>query len=143
MIAGPLCLGGKVGGGEEAMGSRETVFTFPHPSPAEARGSAQAEQGAGGAASAEQFPVDKIKDAHVTVLGRGRHRVLGSSNCLLLLSLQAYWWHFNPVETRIAPPSIFCSDFSIQLSTSPQRFHAYNVPYNPHRRACKADRVEN
>lgn len=107
-----------------AMGSCKTVFTFPHPSPAEARGSAEAEQRARGTANAVLFPVDKIKDAHVAVLGRGRHRVLGSSNCLLLLSLQAYWWHFNPVETRIVPPSIFCSDFSIQLSSSPQLFHA-------------------
>lgn len=52
------------------------------------------------------FPADKIKDARVTVLRHGRRRVLGSSNCLLLLPLQAYWRHFNPVETRIVPSSI-------------------------------------
>lgn len=42
MIAGPLCLGGKVGNSEEAIGSRETVFTFLL-SPAEVPGSAEAE----------------------------------------------------------------------------------------------------
>lgn len=53
------------------------------------------------------FPMDKIKDAPVAVLRRGRQGVPGASNCLLLLSLQAYWWHFNPVETRIVPAAIF------------------------------------
>lgn len=79
MIAGPLCLGGEVTGSEEATGSRETVFTFTRSTPAEARGSAEAEQRAG----AELFPVGKIKDALVGVFGCGRHQ-------------QAYWWHFNP-----------------------------------------------
>lgn len=66
MIAGPLCLGGEVGGGE-------TVFTFLQPSPAEAPGSAGART-----ASAELFPADKIKDARVAVLRRGTLRVLGA-----------------------------------------------------------------
>lgn len=53
------------------------------------------------------FPVDKIKDGRVAALRRGRQGVLGANNCLLLLSLQAYWWHFNPDETRIVPASMF------------------------------------
>lgn len=107
MFAGPLCLEGKVGGGNEAMGSSETVFTFPQPSPEEAGGSAEAEQRAGGTARALLFAADKIKDACVAALRRGRHGVLGSSNCLLLLSLQAYCSHLNAVETKIFSFSIF------------------------------------
>ena len=45
------------------------------------------------------FPVDKIKDARVVAPGRGKHGSVASSDCLLLLSLQAYLWLSNPVET--------------------------------------------
>lgn len=52
------------------------------------------------------FQVDKLKDACVAVLRRGRQGVLGASNSLLLLSLWAYWRNFNPGETKIVPASI-------------------------------------
>lgn len=109
------------------MGSPETVFMFPQPSPAAARGPAEA----GATESAVLFPVDKIKDACVAVLGRGRQGVRGVSNCLLLLSLQAYWWHFNPVEIRIVPVSMFlCQDFCIQLYLTGQcRCSMHTAPH--------------
>lgn len=145
MVAGPLFLGGKVGYGEEAMGSRETVFTFPDPSAPQARGSAEAEQRAGGTASTVLFLVDKIKDACVAIRRRGRHGALGSSNCLLLLSLQAYWWHFNPVDTRIAPRSIILLRLKHLTLTSKVATAFPCIMYhdNLHQRSCKADRVEN
>lgn len=76
------------------MGSCETRLCLPFYTrrQAEARGSAEAEWcSGGGRAGAVLFPVDKIKDAHVAVLRRGRHGALGSGNCLLLLSLQAFF----------------------------------------------------
>lgn len=109
------------------MGSSETVFTFPRPSPAPARGPAEA----GATESAVLFPVDKIKDACVAVLRRGRQGVRGASNCLLLLSLQAYWWHFNPVEIRIVPVSMFlCEDFCIQLYLTKVSADVPCIPHN-------------
>lgn len=54
------------------------------------RGLPGPEQSAGGTAGAELFPADKIKNTCVAAPACGRHGAPGSSNCLLLLSLQAY-----------------------------------------------------
>lgn len=69
----------------------------------------------------------------VAVLRCGRQGVRGASNCLLLLSLQAYWWHFNPAEIRIAPVPMFFMRRLLHSTLShrgQRRCSTHTVPHN-------------